>query len=660
MHDIFLVSLPVPMFAPIENTGNLPLGIATLALHAQDSPSRIALCDQTSASRYGDALLIKHIVNKNPTLLGLSVTVWNIERSLYLCQKIKEQIPAITIILGGPDVAADSPWLLDHAAPFDYAIAGEGESIFKCLAYGVMPEGLRGLLTPGGRVTAGPVTAPTLSSLKSIHDPFLSRLVVPEPNGVVHAEMYRGCRYACTFCHYNQGRLKKTPLVRDSVECVELFLWANQKGVKEIYLLDPSLEQRKDFKEFLQLLAKVNTQKLPLFCELRLESISDAIADMLSEAGVRMVETGLQSIDKKVLASVGRRFNAEQFLRGKSALSNKKIGIQTDVMIGLPSDTMEGFEKTLSFVKNAGLASSVAVFHTQVLPGTPLRSQAESLGITCENAPPYHVVETKTWDADSLAGALGFAEEYLGISTLPYAKPYFGSCDFMALSHQHESFPGTDAEIFSFFRLSDQTGCETFFAESFNQSANTFTLVLDIRGCKLSPLEIKRCINRHCETNPFAALCVIVIVTPHMPLDFVDAVNDSFVSHKKSSYPEKMFSTQSFPNPMRRVFALLDTSLHKVNQAWLDDLSESAGIILRHEIYTSRDALCVLKSIDTDVDCADYHYLDTSALSPDALQNVCLLDMTHWLAQHALLAEKIILSGLFAQWALERSISKNS
>ena len=76
--------------------------------------------------------ILQTIFEANPTLIGFSCYIWNIEKIIDLIKQIKALQPHINILLGGPEVSYEPTHFLNHY-PVDYIIVGEGEYAFHDL-----------------------------------------------------------------------------------------------------------------------------------------------------------------------------------------------------------------------------------------------------------------------------------------------------------------------------------------------------------------------------------------------------------------------------------------------------------------------------------------------------------------------------------------------
>lgn len=653
---ISFIQLPVPQLVPQELTGNLPLAAGSMILHARSANGAevpASIMAQHPLNRLGDEALVRFVLDQKPRTFGFTCSVWNIERTLYIAQELKSRQPDISIAFGGPEVTEDSFFISDRSAPFDYAVEGEGEPVMARLLAGAAPRDIKGLLLPGGTRTSGSIEPAAVTSLDLIHDPFLAGLATPESDGVIYAELYRGCRYGCSFCRYHQGRMRQEPAIRTNEKIAELFSWARRQGVGEIYLLDPSLEQRPDFENFLDFIASINKPVLDLFCELRVDAVDERLALKLAAAGVRLVETGLQSLSPEALRAVGRNPDTRKFQAGITALQKANIAVRTDVMVGLPFDTPLGFNKTLSFLLDNDLQMRTQVFRTQVLPGTALRAEAQQKQIVFEDLPPYFILSTPTWPEEEMEKALEFAEMKLDITLSPEERPVLVSSSWREQGYVKKFIDRTDAAFLIALDLDTEQGRTHADREAFDDVAATITVWLAAEKPHDHRERCAEIIDRLLSANPFAALTTIFDAPAGSPLDIVDDSLQSLDIHPFSNYGLRMYGNTAASVPGRRVMWILDAQQRKtVNQKWLDSMRESCEAIWRVEIgdlIASIDSLAAIH-----VPEYDYLLLDIHNAPPQS----------HWpllfdrIAASAADPQQILVPGLAMHWAWLRHLEK--
>jgi hypothetical protein len=131
MKNMLLIQLPIPQLNFGKQTGNVPLGAAHLKQAAQGIPDcSVDILPESIASYLGEAVLIRKILSVTPRVVGFTAACWNVERSLYIAQELKES-GKVRIMFGGPEVTPDNP--LIHSKDLDFRVYGEGERVFRRL-----------------------------------------------------------------------------------------------------------------------------------------------------------------------------------------------------------------------------------------------------------------------------------------------------------------------------------------------------------------------------------------------------------------------------------------------------------------------------------------------------------------------------------------------
>src|SRR5262249_6188482 len=171
--------------------------------------------------------------------------------------------------------------------------------------------------------------------LNALGSPYLAGVLDAADEEMLLLETTRGCVFKCKFCYYPKSYDKQYYLPFDTV--LAGLRHATERGAKEVFLLDPTLNQRKDFAEFLRVLAKGNPgKKFSYFGELRAEGVTAETARLLRAANFTEVEVGLQSIEPHAMTLMDRKNNLRAFERGVRAMMNEGIRVKVDLIIGLP------------------------------------------------------------------------------------------------------------------------------------------------------------------------------------------------------------------------------------------------------------------------------------------------------------------------------------
>lgn len=434
--SILLAQLPIPPAGIEPIVGNVPLAAGYLILHARlkglDEHYDFHILPPPIANTYSDCGLVEEILSRDPWLVGFSCYLWNINRTLWICQQLKARRPEMLIVLGGPEITSDNAWVLESGC-IDYAVIGEGEQTFTELlsALQAAPGQLDKPSLSKQTLIAGlwradhpqlPLFRKPLANLSEVSSPYLAGILNAADERLLLLETIRGCVFKCKFCYYPKSYDALYFVDQDKV--IANLRHAREAGATEVVLLDPTLNQRKDFDDFLRLLARENhDHQFTYFGELRAEGIRPETAQLLKAANFTEVEIGLQSIDPQAQSLMDRKNNLKAFERGVGALMEAGIKVKVDLIIGLPGDTIASVRRGFEYLATSKLFTSTQVFNLAILPGTAFRQEAEQLGLKFQPRPPYYVYETPTLGTSDLYMLMEEAQDVFDSEWDPFPEP---------------------------------------------------------------------------------------------------------------------------------------------------------------------------------------------------------------------------------------------
>lgn len=395
--------------------GNIPLAAGYLKSFALENgvatDDEISIIPRDIANAGGDAAVLDWILKDSPDIVGFSSYMWNVNRNVQLARAIKEKNPGTMIVLGGPEIQEDHPAL--ESRFIDAAVIGEGEQLFSQLVTDFKKDkNIKKLYRDSQPL-----------ELAHLPNPYLSGILEPHGGESIFFETMRGCPYMCKYCFYSKSYsgLRFYP----EEEIPRLFEYARAKEVPEIYIMDPSFNVSPLLKKKLELIHRYNTTRIPIHTETRLEGITPEIADLMQASGFHSVEAGLQTVNETSLRAIGRDWNREKFIRGAQLLMERDIDVKTGVIMGLPYDDPEDFVRTLDFVMELNLETSMEIYPLSLIPGTRLRDDARIFGLNYMNYPPYWVLGTRHMDERDLKQAVEMVEHKLEIEFFPPMIPRF-------------------------------------------------------------------------------------------------------------------------------------------------------------------------------------------------------------------------------------------
>lgn len=417
---VLLVQLPVPN-NPATNVP-LALGYLKAYAHAQGllDQAEIEILPRALADYAGDARLVHEIVGRAPDVLGFSLYTWNSERSLAIARRVRQQLPEVQVVVGGPEVQRDNLWVLAHPA-VDVAVLGEGEQSFADLLrlwIGATPAAAGrpavatllhvesvprhvALSTLSGiayrhadelHITAERVA---LSDLAAVPSPYLLGYLELPADSMLMVEVSRWCPYGCSFCLYGRNMGTKLGNRYFGLERVlDEIVWARARGVQRVHFIEANLNLVPLFWPLMSALEVLNAdQQMTFYAELRGEHLTGAVVAALDRCNVRYVEVGLQTANPEALRASHRRTDLQKWAAGTRRLYEHNIEVYLDVILGLPEDDAAGVQATLDFMRHEALGP-YDIFTLQVLPGTAVREQAARYGLQFQPRPPYYVLQT--------------------------------------------------------------------------------------------------------------------------------------------------------------------------------------------------------------------------------------------------------------------------
>ncbi len=577
-----LVQLPVPPPAALAATGNAPLAAGCLGVsarvHGLEHRLGVEVVSAERTDTLGDTLLADALAKDEPDFLGLSLYLWNTERSLHLAREVKRRSPRTQVLIGGPEVTHDNGFLLAQDG-FDVAVTGEAEATFATvmerLVEGRDPSGLSGVAVrgAGGLSRFGPPVSADFP-LSRYPSPYVEGLVEVDPKRSTYVETVRGCRSHCTYCFYPRSSpVLRSLSVAESVRLVESL---RDKGAREIVFLDPTFNHRPDFAQLLEGLERANAGgSLSFFAEVRAEGLTARHAEQLARAGFTKLEIGLQSARRETLQRIKRGGEVGKVLEAAKRLGANGIDLLVDLIVGLPGDTADDVKRGVELLVEHGLGDQAQVFGLSLLPGTAMRATAAADGVVYDEAPPYRVLRTSTMDEEALAEVLAWAERHLDRRIDEVPRPHL------------VERPG-DASSPDVLRVDVESPPSVAVA-----GAQHVALWFDGGDLFARRDAVARAIDARLAVDPYATLDVVLVARREFPLDLVDLVRARLNAGTPSCL-SRMLSGRG--EDLQRRVAVVAPQGAAVSDGWLEAVSTLAPVYrdqLAREAIEGAEALGV-------------------------------------------------------------------
>lgn len=180
-----------------------------------------------------------------------------------------------------------------------------------------------------------------------------------------------GCPYNCSFCAisalFGTKRLRYWSIDRILGEIDRL---VNEYNIKYIKILDECFVLNKQFVSELCKRIADRHYDLNIWAYARVDTVDRDILSLLRQAGVRWLAYGIESASDDVLSDVSKsQYDANTTREVMQWTKKADINIIANFMFGLPKDTVETMEKTLSLAREI-CPEWINFYVTMLYPGS--------------------------------------------------------------------------------------------------------------------------------------------------------------------------------------------------------------------------------------------------------------------------------------------------
>ncbi|MGI6358138.1 MAG: DUF4080 domain-containing protein [Bacillota bacterium] len=346
----------------------------------------------------------------NPDLIACSCYIWNVEKTLAILRDLKQVMPQLVVVLGGPEVGPRAEELLKTEACIDYVIVGEGERAFRQLLLALSNQ------SPGpvpGVFGHSPVASNRLQAPMPVgevpeayHPGQLNQLA----HKLVYVETSRGCPLRCSYCLSAGDKLRFFPMERvlreldvllaadiPLIKFVDRTFNANPERAMQImrYLLDHRGASRFHF----EICADLLTEDMLQF----MSSVPP---------GIFQLEIGVQSTNPPTLRAINRKSDWSSLAATIARLqAGKNLALHLDLIAGLPEQDWDSIAQSFNRAISL-LPDRLQLGFLKVLPGTPMKAQVAAGGYAVSQHAPYEVLESP-WLKFSQLNQLHLLEQVL-------------------------------------------------------------------------------------------------------------------------------------------------------------------------------------------------------------------------------------------------------
>lgn len=386
--NVLFINPPYTNFEGMKESGGhmMSLGLAYLASYLRKHlDCRISILDiEVRGLNYEQ---IKEAIKKeHADVIGITCLTPTIPHVYKIAEIVKKEInPKATIVIGGihptalPEDTIKNPYI-------DFAVVGEGEVTFYELVRAIKEKRKDFDSIPGlyfkrdGAIVATPprMGVPNLDDIPfPARDLFDLSLYYSAPTKKVSADpagpllTSRGCAFNCIHCISRKmwkGSVRFRSiqnLLEEMEECI------NKYGIREFNIYDDTftLNQERAMSICDEILKRGWNISWVSFS--RVNTISEALAKKMKEAGCKKISFGLESGSQMILDLMRKQATVEMGKRAVEIVAKQGILVHASFMFGNVGETEETIQETIRLAKSLPL-DNATFFITSPVPGTDL------------------------------------------------------------------------------------------------------------------------------------------------------------------------------------------------------------------------------------------------------------------------------------------------
>jgi hypothetical protein len=324
--------------------------------------------------------IAEQILAKKPKIIGIGVYIWNASDIGELVKIIKKVSPETIIVLGGPEVSY-TPLRVNFDMA-DYIISGEGEDSF----YVLCKELLAGTCTQS-RVIYSPKV-----EFDAIALPYDDYTDFDIANRHIYVENARGCPFECEFCLSSiETKMRYLP--------IEVFLdeidklW--NRGARNFKFIDRTFNIKITYARAILNYFLVKEEEYFLHFEVIPDNFPEELRELIKQfkPGCLQLEVGIQTLNLDVAKEIRRNLKIEKIKDNLKFLSQETHAhLHIDLIIGLPSETIESFGRNLNQLYTLS-TGEIQVGILKKLSGTTLDRHDKVYGMVYNDSPPYDILK---------------------------------------------------------------------------------------------------------------------------------------------------------------------------------------------------------------------------------------------------------------------------
>ncbi len=327
-------------------------------------------------SRLGYSLedLKKNVLQYKPDLVGVTMLTPMYKWNYKILESIKEWLPEVTIILGGPHITAVKEKALEECMAIDIGVLNEGEETILELCQGKNVREIKGILFRYNDDIVYTGRRSVIENLDKVPFPTykgfeLDKYLFKEISLVTS----RGCPFNCIFCTISTTMGKKVRTRTPKFVVDEIEYWVN-RGYRQFLISDDNFTFYRD--RVLAICDEIEKRDLGYLefrCGngIRADRVDKDLLTRMREVGFRWVAFGIEAGNNKILKNVKKGETIEVIKKAIREADEAGLMVEGSILIGSPGETWEDIEDSLRLCEELPLWR-VKFFQAMPYPDTEL------------------------------------------------------------------------------------------------------------------------------------------------------------------------------------------------------------------------------------------------------------------------------------------------
>lgn len=313
-----------------------------------------------------------------------------VERMLF---RIKKERPDIVTIVGGHYPTFHHEEILEQCKAVDFVGRCEGEWLVRNLVDYLLSgkqdvDLLRGFTyRRNGKVVVAPdLPLGILDDLPPLDYTLLdSAYLKHEEPPNISIEFNRGCPFNCSFCSATRFWRHSMRKHNKRKILVELRQLCDLGYAGKVSFEDETIDLRsQELKDFLKELKRESRRRYTFdYLVTRYDTLDQEGLRQLHELGLRDILIGLESGSRKILESINKKIDLEDFPKSCRLIKESCLRVNVFIIVGLPGESEETFRETYAYLENLineGLISNILVSYFQPYQATDSFQKMQEYG----------------------------------------------------------------------------------------------------------------------------------------------------------------------------------------------------------------------------------------------------------------------------------------